>query len=167
VLEPLEVILDDLERADPSALAGRRRKFWQVRGSFDALLDLRAELLLGSALARHHVIFTYSPASPDISCEVAGSVWGLEVTARRRDDGAALHDALERALADGPDVGVLIRRLDERFKFDASRVPEIVDAVVDAVDAGRSSLAFGWAGIAVDIREGGGMGRDSRSSGNP
>jgi endonuclease III len=158
VLEPLEVILDDLARSGPSGLAGRRRKFWQDRGSFDALLDLRVELLLGSALARRHVIFTYSQASPDIVCEVAGSEWGLEVTARRRDDLAALHDALEKALTAGADVGVLIRRLDERFKFDASRVPEIVGAVVDAVNAGRTSLAFGWAGIAVDIRKGGGMG---------
>lgn len=70
--EAFEVVLDDLERAAPDGLVSRRSTFWDDRRNADALLNLRVELVIGSALARHHVDFRYSQGSPDIVSSVAG-----------------------------------------------------------------------------------------------
>jgi hypothetical protein len=150
-----EVIIDDLERANPPGLPNRRTTFRTQAGNIERLLNLRSELVIASSLARNHIKFGFSSDSPDMVCETDFGRIGVEATTRARDDLARLHDLLEERLAPGPDVSAILRRTAEVFKVDMSREQDLLAAVVGAIAAGRPGpVSIPDFHIAVDLHYG-------------
>ena len=78
-LEALNEILQSLEDVQPLRLSRKRNSFRALH-SFSALLELRAELLAASLLARAEVQFEFGADHPDLvlAGALVGSRWGRE-----------------------------------------------------------------------------------------
>lgn len=104
----LEEILSTLEAASPNYLSKRRTSF---RRNVARFADTRAELNVGYRLARGGVSFDFGEegsnarSRPDIECDFAGHRAWIEVTSKSPEGVHALHDDLERELAEfGVDI---------------------------------------------------------------
>lgn len=150
--ESLELILDDLERWAPKGLDSRRSMFRSQWKNFDALLNLRSELAIAASMARNHVNFEFMRDSPDFLCSTSDGLLGVEVTTRQRNDIVRLHDALEARLIDSQGLHIVLHRIGNEFKFDQTRLNEIVDGVALAAGTGENqTVPLLWAGITASI----------------
>jgi hypothetical protein len=130
-LQPMEAILAELERVQPTRLPRKRVEF---RNDLKGLWPLRSELNVGYRLGQGGLSFDMGDdGQADYACSLStGNAW-VEVTTRTRDDLRKLHDELEEGLGTHS-VGVVlnVRRLlripeDKRVAI-CRRVQETVEA---------------------------------------
>ena len=150
--DSLEIVLNDLERWSPKGLDSRRTTFRTQANNESKLLDLRSELVIAASLARNRVTFEFRKDSPDLLCQTTGGPVGIEVTTRQRHDIRRLHNTLEERLTKVSGARVKLTRIGKEYKFDQTRIEEIVGPVVWAAKNGEdSTLSFPWAGVSVNI----------------
>jgi len=154
-LGALDEILQSLEDVRPLRLSQKRDAFRALR-SFSSLLELRAELLAASLLARAGVPFEFAADHPDLV--LTGEVGGIEVGTRALDSPRALHEELELRMADRPDLLIVLTFDHRPLKLGVERVQQIVEDI-----AGRTyneptvNLRFDDAGLTVGITTGTGF----------
>jgi hypothetical protein len=154
-LRALNEIIESLEQVQPLRLTQKRDAFRALR-SFGALLELRAELLAASLLARAGVGFEFASDHPDLV--LVGGSGGIEVGTRALDSPRALHDELELRLADRPDLLVLLTFDGRPLKLGAERVDRIVEDVAGRTYSEPSTnLRFEDAALSVGITTGTGF----------
>jgi hypothetical protein len=112
-LDTLELIVSPVDAADPLRLPTKIKAFCTL--TTDAgLLEQRAELLIGSMLARGGIPFEFGKDHPDYV--LRDQALGIEVGSRALDGPWALHDRLEELLAaSGSDVFVQLSFDDGRL----------------------------------------------------
>src|ERR1039458_10595867 len=87
--DALDEIIRPLELVKPLRIGRKREAFRKLR-SLGSLLEMRAELLAASLLARADVGFDFAADHPDLVLE--GAVGGIEVGSRDLDSPRDLHD---------------------------------------------------------------------------
>lgn len=147
-------LITELEAVAPAGLANTRRAF-RTRGqvgqqpqgtmtpsqlqvnAIDGLLNLRFELLVAAQLLRAGALTQIRPDTPDFDCHWGNYDFGVEVTTRARDEvGAALEQAMERALWDGPTVKVTLTRSGRLlFSESPAKIAAISDRIVAQISA--------------------------------
>jgi len=153
-LEALNEILQSLEDVQPLRLSQKRDAFRALR-SFSALLQLRAELLAASLLARARVQFEFAADHPDLV--LAGAAGGIEVGTRALDSPRALHEELELRMADQADLLVVLTFDDRPLKLGVERVKQIVEDVAGRTYREPTTLRFEDAGLTVGVTSGTGF----------
>ena len=100
---------------------------------FHQLLNERFRLLVGAQLLRAGVLTRMRKDTPDFDCQWEGSEFGVDVTTRALQEvGAALGEALERGLWDGPDVNITLMRSGELL---FSSKPAVIAGISDRLIA--------------------------------
>jgi hypothetical protein len=181
VRDGLAVLITELEAAGLDGLGDRRTAF-RTQGQIanpgalsplqrrelgmDALLEQRAELLVGVKLLRAGVLQRMGKETPDFECRSEHTEFGVEVTTcARREAASAMHDLLEKGLEAGPDVGVTLMRTDTlRFSESPGKTARIADQVIASIkelvaaSAGRPvsrSIPIPELGLTAMVHEGG------------
>jgi hypothetical protein len=142
--DDLAVLIRDLEASGVPGLAGKRTAF-RIGGLIDksseksrrlpralrqaqasnAVLEQRAELLVGAQLAKAGVLTRMRADTPDFEGRWGSDEFGVEVTTRARSDVAqALHDVLEEGLRDGLEVLVTLGRTGKLFTAEPETIAE-------------------------------------------
>jgi hypothetical protein len=123
-------LIMELEAAAPDGLSSKRTEFrrtgrvdkgtrqflemsqqQRLAQGFHQLLNERFRLLVGAQLVRAGVLARMRKDTPDFDCQWGGSEFGVDVTTRALQEvGAALGEALDRGLWDGPDVNITLMR---------------------------------------------------------
>jgi hypothetical protein len=132
-------------------------KAFRTLTSGSELLEQRAELLIGSMLARGGVSFEFGKDHPDYVLEDGGL--GIEVGSRALDGPWALHDRLEELLAAaGSDASVQLSFDDRPLKLGASRTEEIARQIAGhPMSRPADSLRFEDVGLTVHLTSGAGI----------
>lgn len=156
LLAPLEEILTDLETTRPMRLTDKRKAFRTLK-SLDGLIEQRAELLVGSLLAKASIPFDFGEHHPDLVLTSGNG--GIEVGSRRLDGPRRLFerlaDAFETATASGCQIVLTFdRRL---LKIGTERIEEAKDEIVRAAQTGSGVLRFDDIGLTVGISEDAGI----------
>lgn len=145
-------LIMELEEAAPDGLDRKRTEFRRTgrvdRGTrqflelsvqqrlaqgFHQLLNERFRLLVGAQLLRAGVLTRMRKDTPDFDCEWGGSEFGVDVTTRALQEvGAALGQALEWGLWDGPDVNITLMRSGELL---FSSKPAVIAGISDRLIA--------------------------------
>jgi len=100
---------------------------------FHQLLNERFRLLVGAQLLRAGVLTRMRKDTPDFDCQWEGSEFGVDVTTRALQEvGAALGEALERGLWEGPDVNITLMRSGELL---FSSKPAVIAGISDRLIA--------------------------------
>lgn len=156
-------LIMDLEEAAPDGLDRKRTEFRRTgrvdRGTrqflelsvqqrlaqgFHQLLNERFRLLVGAQLLRAGVLTRMRKDTPDFDCRWEGSEFGVDVTTRALQEvGAALGEALERGLWDGPDVNITLMRSGELL---FSSKPAVIAGISDRLIALVSERITGASG---------------------
>lgn len=111
-LDTLELIVAPVDAAGPLRLPTKIKEFRTLTTDAE-LLEQRAELLIGSLLARGGVPFEFGKDYPDYV--LGDRALGIEVGSRALDGPWALHNRLEELLAaSGSDVSVQLSFDDRR-----------------------------------------------------
>lgn len=156
-LDTLELIVAPVDDAEPVRLPTKMKAFRTLTTRTE-LLEQRAELLIGSMLARGGVPFEFGKDHPDYVLE--GGALGIEVGSRALDGPWALHDRVEKLLADGErNVSVQLSFDDRPLKLGATRAEEIAQQIVvhHPVDMPADSLRFEDVGLTVHLTSGVGI----------
>jgi hypothetical protein len=131
-------LIPELEAAAPEGLAGARNRFRdncridQGQG-LNQLLNQRFELLVAAQLQRAGALTRIRPDTPDFDCRWEEHEFGVEATTRARQEvGAALEEALEWGLWDGPGVNMTLLR---SGKLLFSEKPEVIAGISNRVIA--------------------------------
>jgi hypothetical protein len=155
----------ELEEAAPDGLDKKRTEFrrtgrvdkgtrqflelsvqQRLAQGFHQLLNERFRLLVGAQLLRAGVITRVRKDTPDFDCRWGGSEFGVDVTTRALQEvGAALGEALERGLWDGPDVNITLMRSGELL---FSSKPAVIAGISDRLIAVISERITGAPGEA-------------------
>lgn len=145
-------LIIELEEAAPDGLDSKRTEFRRTgridRGTrqflelsvqqrlaqgFHQLLNERFRLLVGAQLLRAGVLTRMRKDTPDFDCQWEGSEFGIDVTTRALQEvGAALGEALERGLWDGPNVNITLMRSGELL---FSSKPAVIAGISDRLIA--------------------------------
>lgn len=146
--EAMEAILADLEGANPVRLPRKRAAFAQ---DIDGALNLRAELNVGSVLARSGCAFAFGgDGEADYECPTpSGTAWA-EVTTKSRDDLSRLYDELTEALR-GHSVVAELRMAQRMLVIPEPQRRAACRRVVEAVEAMTGS----YGSVALPEIEGG------------
>jgi hypothetical protein len=152
-LDTLERILVPIDAADPVRLPTKVKAFRTLTTDTE-LLEQRAELLIGSMLARGGVPFEFGRDHPDYV--LAGGALGIEVGSRALDGPWALHDRLEERLAARDDDVFAQLSFDDRpLKIGATRIEEIAEQVAGhQMTQPTEVLRFADAGLTVQLTSG-------------
>jgi hypothetical protein len=152
-LDTLERILAPVDAAEPLRLPTKVKAFRTLTTSTE-LLEQRAELLIGSMLARGGVSFEFGKDHPDYV--LADGALGVEVGSRALDGPWALHDSLEkRLIARGDDVFAHLFFDDRPLKLGVARIEEIADQIAEhQMSQTAESLRFADAGLTVQLTRG-------------
>lgn len=155
-LDTLELIVAPVDAADPLRLPTKIKAFRTLTTDAE-LLEQRAELLVGSMLARGGVPFEFGKDYPDYV--LGDQVLGIEVGSRALDGPWALHDRLEELLAaSGNDVFVQLSFDDRPLKLGAARIEEIAQAIAaHPMTQPTASMRFGDAGLSAQLTRGAGI----------
>lgn len=147
-LGALNEILQSLENVHPLRVSQKREAFRGLR-SFSALLELRAELLAASLLARAGLQFEFAADHPDLV--LPGAAGGIEVGTRALDSPRALHEELELRMADQVGLIVVLSFDNRPLKLGLERVNRIVEMVAGRRHSEPTTLRFEDAGLTVSI----------------
>ncbi|HEY3611074.1 MAG TPA: hypothetical protein VGL06_26505, partial [Pseudonocardiaceae bacterium] len=148
--EDLAALISDLEASGVPGLDGKRTAFRTGcridRGSrksqqlprvvrqeqaVNALLNQRAELLVGAQLAKAGVLTRMRADTPDFEGRWGSEEFGVEVTTRARPEvSEALHQVLEQSLWEGPDVLVTLVRTGKLFSEEPETIAEVGARVI-------------------------------------
>lgn len=141
-------LIDDLEGGKVAGLGARRAEFREAGqllpgdspqavfgrvGAFHRILEMRFELLVAAQLQRAGVLVRMRTDTPDFDCRAGGLDFGVEVTTRARAEAASmLHAYLEAALAEGPNLHIMLQRTGERlFTKSPAEVREVASRLVE------------------------------------
>lgn len=149
-LDTLELILAPVDAANPLRLPTKIKAFRTLKTRTE-LLEQRAELLIGSMLARGGVPFEFGKDHPDYV--LSGGALGIEVGSRALDGPWALHDRLEERLAARDDDIFASLSFDDRpLKLGAARIEEIAEAIAGhQMSQPAEALRFADAGLTVQL----------------
>ena len=126
-LDTLEVIVAPVDAAEPVRLPTKMKAFRTLTTGAE-FLEQRAELLIGSMLARGGVPFEFGKDHPDYVLE--DNALGIEVGSRALDGPWALHDRLEKLLAGSEnDVSIQLSFDDRPLKLGTDRIEEIAQEI--------------------------------------
>lgn len=126
-LDTLELMAAPIDAAAPLRLP-TKIKALRTLTTDKELLEQRAELLIGSMLARGGVPFEFGKDHPDFV--LGNQALGIEVGSRALDGPWSLHDRLEELLgASGSDIFVQLSFDDRPLKLGAARIEEIAQQV--------------------------------------
>jgi hypothetical protein len=152
-LDTLEHILVPVDAANPVRLLTKVKAFRTLTTDTE-LLEQRAELLIGSMLARGGVLFEFGRDHPDYVL-VDGAL-GIEVGSRALDGPWALHDRLEERLAARDDDAFAQLSFDDRpLKLGATRIEEIAEEIADhQMSQLAVTLRFNDVGLTVHLTRG-------------
>lgn|GEM_PF-2061516 len=152
-LDTLERILAPIDAASPVRLPTKVKAFRTLTTDTE-LLEQRAELLIGSMMARGGVSFEFGKDHPDYV--LGGGALGIEVGSRALDGPWALHDRLEERLAAGDDNVFVHLSFDDRpLKLGAARIVEIADEIAGhQMSEAAETLRFSDAGLTVQLTRG-------------
>jgi hypothetical protein len=155
-LDTLELIVAPVDAADPLRLPTKIKAFRTLTTS-TALLEQRAELLIGSMLARGGVPFEFGKDYPDYV--LGDQALGIEVGSRALDGPWALHDRLEELLAaSGSDVSVQLSFDDRPLKLGDTRIDEIAEAIAShPMSQPAESMRFDDVGLSAQLTRGAGI----------
>jgi hypothetical protein len=155
-LDTLELIVAPVVAAAPLRLPTKIKAFRTLTTS-NALLEQRAELLIGSMLARGGVPFEFGKDYPDYV--LGDQALGIEVGSRALDGPWALHDRLEELLsACGSDVSVQLSFDDRPLKLGAARIDEIAEAIAShPMSQPAESMRFDDVGLSAQLTLGAGI----------
>jgi hypothetical protein len=164
----LAALISDLEGSCVPGLDGKRTTFRTGclidRGSrksqqlprvvrqeqaVNALLNQRAELLVGAQLAKAGVLTRMRADTPDFEGRWGSEEFGVEVTTRARPEvSKALHQVLEQGLWEGPDVLVTLVRTGPLFSEEPDTIAKVGARVIADITQ-RVADAGGEPGSAV------------------
>jgi hypothetical protein len=153
VLAPLDEMLGDLERAQPLRLARKRRSF-QALKSFDALVEMRAELLTAALLTRIGSHFDFGADHPDLL--LGDDFGGIEVGTRRLDGPRRLFELLDE-VARQTDLSLyeITLTFDRRvLKISDERIRAAIQEIGTMVTDGVSEFRVEDIGLNVEASEG-------------
>lgn len=159
-LDTLELIVAPVDAAEPMRLPTKMKAFRTLTTDAE-LLEQRAELLIGSMLARGGVRFEFGKDHPDYV--LGDQALGIEVGSRALDGPWALHDRLEELLADNQsDVSVQLSFDDRPLKLGAARIEEIAQEIAQEIAAHpmnqpADSMRFGDVGLSAHLTSGAGI----------
>lgn len=149
-LDTLELIVAPVDAADPLRLPTKIKAFRTLTTDTE-LLEQRAELLIGSMLARGGIRFEFGKDHPDYV--LGDQALGIEVGSRALDGPWALHDRLEELLAaSGSDVFVQLSFDDRPLKLGAVRIEEIAQKIAaHPMNQPAQSIWFGDVGLSAQL----------------
>ena len=152
-LDTLELIAAPVDAAAPLRLPTKIKAF-RTLTTDKALLEQRAELLIGSMLARGGVPFEFGKDHPDYV--LGDQALGIEVGSRALDGPWALHDRLEELLgASGSDIFAQLSFDDRPLKLSAARIEEIAQQVAShPMSQPTDSIRFDDVGLSVRLTRG-------------
>lgn len=155
-LDVLELIVAPVDAAQPVRLPTKMKAFRTLTTPAE-LLEQRAELLIGSMLARDGVRFEFGRDHPDYV--LGDAALGIEVGSRALDGPWALHDRLEELLAGrGDNVSVQLSFDDRPLKLGASRTEEIAQQIAaHPMNQQAESLRFSDVGLTAHLTSGAGI----------
>ena len=134
ILAALEAIVSGLDLARPLRLPEKRRVFRGLR-SIDALIEMRAEMSIGAALARAGVPFALGrPGDPDYLMQTDHGEIGIEVGTRRLDGPWRLREHLQTLTP--PGARVMLDFNGQPLKVTDSETEQAVQLLSDLVAAG-------------------------------
>ncbi len=145
-----------VEPCEPLRLPTKMKAFRTLTTDAE-LLEQRAELLIGSMLARSGVPFEFGKDHPDYV--LGEQALGIEVGSRALDGPWALHDRLEELLAESQsDVSVQLSFDDRPLELGAARIEEIAQAIAaHPVNQPADSMRFGDVGLSAHLTRGVGI----------
>ena len=155
-LDALELIVAPVDAAEPMRLPTKMKAFRTLTTDAE-LLEQRAELLIGSMLARGGVRFEFGKDHPDYV--LGDQALGIEVGSRALDGPWALHDRLEELLAGSEsDMSVQLSFDDRPLKLGAARIEEIAQAIAaHPMNQSADSMRFGDVGLSAHLTCGAGI----------
>jgi hypothetical protein len=155
-LDTLELIVAPVDAVEPLRLPTKMKAFRTLTTDAE-LLEQRAELLIGSMIARSGVPFEFGKDHPDYV--LGEQALGIEVGSRALDGPWALHDRLEELLAESQsDVSVQLSFDDRPLKLGAARIEEIAQAIAThPVNQSADSMRFGDVGLSAHLTRGVGI----------
>jgi hypothetical protein len=155
-LDTLELIVAPVDAAEPLRLPTKMKAFRTLTTDAE-LLEQRAELLIGSMLARGGVRFEFGKDHPDYV--LGDQALGIEVGSRALDGPWALHDRLEELLAESQsDMSVQLSFDDRPLKLGAARIEEIAQAIAAyPMNQPADSMRFGDVGLSAHLTRGAGI----------
>ena len=151
-LDTMETIIAPIDAAQPNRLPTKIKAFRTLTAD-SHLLEQRAELLIGSLLARHEVAFEFAQDHPDYV--LADGSLGIEVGSRAIDGPWALHNRLEELLAtSGSDLCVDLSFDDRPLKLGAARIAEIAEQILNSPsDQAVATARFEDIGLSAMLRK--------------
>jgi hypothetical protein len=142
-----------IDAAEPLRLPTKVKAFRTLTTDKE-LLEQRAELLVGSMLARAGVSFEFGKDHPDYV--LGNQKLGIEVGSRALDGPWALHDRLEELLgASGSDIFAQLSFDDRPLKLGAARIEQIAQQVAShTMSQPTDSMRFDDVGVSVRLTRG-------------
>ena len=149
-LDALEQILAPIDAAQPKRLPTKIKAFRTLTAD-SHLLEQRAELLVGSLLARQQVGFEFAQHYPDYV--LGNEVLGIEVGTRAIDAPWKLHDLLEEMLAESErDLHVQLTFDSRPLKIGAARLTEIAEQIANSTPGhALATLRFDDVGLSATL----------------
>lgn len=152
LLRPLDKIIHELENAQPQPLRlARKRRAFQALKSEDALIEQRAELLVGSLLAAAGIPFEFAVDHPDLVLVDAGA--GIEVGTRKLDGPRRLYERIAETVraASAPGCEIVLTFDQRLMKISETTITEVATQVASAAMAGSARLRFEGLGLTVAV----------------
>jgi hypothetical protein len=155
-LDTMELILAPVDAAEPLRLPTKMKAFRTLTSDTE-WLEQRAELLIGSMLARGGVPFEFGKDHPDYA--LGNGALGIEVGSRALDGLWALQGRLKELLAGtGSDVSVQLSFDGRPLKLGASRIEEIAQEITASpMNQQAVSMRFGDIGLTAHLTSGTGI----------
>lgn len=138
-LDALERLLDQVARAKPSGLQGKRREFRHLTTE-QGLLELRTELAVGAKLYRAGIAFDFETergSSPDI--HLRNRNLAIEVTCRTSDGLPQLLDEIEEELA-GVNMAVHLRFSAIPLRMQKHERTALIDKIIQTMASGKGGF---------------------------
>jgi hypothetical protein len=149
-LDTLELIMAPIDAVQPLRLPTKTKAFRTLTTDKE-LLEQRAELLVGSMLARAGVPFEFGKDHPDYV--LGNQALGIEVGSRALDGPWALHGRLEELLeASGSDIFAQLSFDDRPLKLGAARIEQIAQQVAsNTMSQPTGRMRFDDVGLSVRL----------------
>jgi hypothetical protein len=152
-LDAFEAVVAPIDAVKPNRLPTKIKALRTLKTDGE-LLEQRAELLIGSMLARGQVAFEFAKDHPDYV--LSDGIMGIEVGSRAIDGPWALTDRLEQLLAaSGSDIYVALSFDDRPLKLGAARVAEIAEQIAHSeFDSPVLARRFDDVGLSATLHRG-------------
>jgi hypothetical protein len=127
-LDAMDQVIGTLVRAQPLRLS-RKRDAFQAARSIGAVLEQRAELVVGALIAQAGVEFEFAADFPDLV--LSHGSYGIEVGTRAIDGPWGMCDQLEAGLAGRSGLHVVLRFDRRPLKLPETVVRDVVSSIIE------------------------------------